>query len=202
VTCADCHGGDPEAGDKEAAHRGDVSASRWQSAVHFENIPETCGECHREIFEGYHRSSHFEHLISLEEEVQGPTCVTCHGSITATALNVNTVREACAHCHNPESKDHPEIPDQAQLLLDKLLSIHRATRTISLRGNPQETRAFFRSLDPKIRELSVSWHTFDLEQIREKTGEVLARLLEQRRAIRKREAELGERPERVGNPGP
>jgi hypothetical protein len=175
--------------DKERSHQGEVAASKWQSAVNFENIPETCGGCHEDISGAYRKSPHYEHLISSEEEVQGPSCVTCHGSINSVALNVNTVRASCERCHNRESESRPEIPDEAQVLLNRFLSIHRYYRYISIRGDPEQIRDFFKELDPQIRDLSVTWHGFDLEAIGKKTGKVLERLTDKRKQLRAQELE-------------
>lgn len=193
VSCSDCHGGDPTNPDEKGAHAGDLSASMPRSAVNFENIPPTCGECHEEVYRGYRQSPHFEHLIASETEAQGPNCVTCHGSINSAALNVNTVKDVCLRCHNDESDNHPEIPDQAKLLLNKFLSINRYYRYITIRGEPTQTREFFEELDAEVRSLSVDWHTFDLEKIEERTQKVLLSLREKRKEVRREEVERRER---------
>jgi ATP-dependent helicase YprA (DUF1998 family) len=185
VTCVDCHGGNPELSDKEAAHAGDLSGSGRGSAVNFRNIPTTCGECHDEIYEGFRRSSHFEHVRAKKQEDQGPTCVTCHGSINVSVLNVNTVEETCSRCHNEESDNHGENPGEARALLNRLLSIHRYYRYITVRGDPVETREFFEKVDAQLHDLSVTWHTFDLEKIREQTERVLAELKQKREEVAK-----------------
>jgi hypothetical protein len=189
VSCSDCHGREPSVADKQGSREGDVSASRKRSAVNFKNIPDTCGECHEDIYEGYRKSPHFEHLVAKKEEAQGPNCVTCHGSINAAALNVNTVRESCLRCHNEESENHPEIPDEAKLLLNKFLSIHRYYRYISIRGNADDNIRFFKNLDPQLRDLSVKWHTFELDTIKERTWNVLTLMQEKRKQVRKTQLE-------------
>ena len=52
---------------------------------------------------------------------------------------------------------------------------------IGIRGDPVDTQAFFAVTDPKISEVSVLWHTFDLAAIDEETRFVLD-LLEAERA--------------------
>jgi nitrate/TMAO reductase-like tetraheme cytochrome c subunit len=173
VTCVDCHGGNPSAARKDAAHAGDLEAANRVSAVNFRNIPGTCGTCHEEIYEGFRKSAHFDHVAAKEQEEQGPTCVTCHGSINVAVLNVNTVEETCSRCHNEESENHPETPEKARSLLNRFLSIHRYYRYITVRGDPAETKGFFDAVDAQIRALSVSWHTFDLDGIEEKTEAML-----------------------------
>lgn len=173
VTCTDCHGGDPSVADKAGSHKGDLQASKRSSAVNFRNVPQTCGECHDEIYEGFRKSKHFEHVVAKKQQDQGPTCVTCHGSINVAVLNVNTVEQTCSRCHNDESENHPETPEKARSLLNRFLSIHRYYRYIAVRGDPVETREFFEAVDGAIRELSVTWHSFDLSEIEGKTETLL-----------------------------
>jgi nitrate/TMAO reductase-like tetraheme cytochrome c subunit len=188
VSCADCHGGDPEVSDKKAAHGGDVGGEDGAgSAVNFRNLPETCGTCHDEISEGFRESDHFDHLVRKKQDKQGPSCVTCHGSLNVEVLNVNTVEEACARCHSEEKDNHPDIPEKAEVILNRFLSIHRYYRYISKRGDPAETQIFFKKIDADVQELSVLWHTFDLPKIEEKTAEVLDRLKAKRVELRERE---------------
>jgi nitrate/TMAO reductase-like tetraheme cytochrome c subunit len=185
VTCVDCHGGNPDVSDKDAAHAGDLSGSGRRSAVNFRNIPRTCGECHDEIYEGFRKSSHFEHLVAKKQEDQGPTCVTCHGSINVAVLNVTTVEETCHRCHNEETDNHPETAGEARALLNRFLSIHRYYRYITVRGDPAETRTFFEVIDARIHDLSIAWHTFDLDRIREETQIVLEALRHKRETVAK-----------------
>jgi nitrate/TMAO reductase-like tetraheme cytochrome c subunit len=183
VTCADCHGGNPEVADKDGAHGAALVASDTASAVNFRNIPDTCGGCHEEIYQGFQESTHFEHVVAKQQEDQGPTCVTCHGSINVSVLNVTTVEDLCSRCHNEESDNHPENAAEARLLLNKFLSIHRYYRYITVRGEPDDTRPFFKQVDAQIHSLSVAWHTFDLDEIRAQTDLVLNTLREKRQEV-------------------
>jgi nitrate/TMAO reductase-like tetraheme cytochrome c subunit len=185
VTCVDCHGGNSGSSDKEKAHGGDLDEAQANSAVNFRNIPETCGECHQDIYVGFRESTHFEHVVSKDQEDQGPTCVTCHGSINVAALNVDTVEETCRACHNEETENGPENPPEARALLNRFLSIHRYYRYITVRGDPAETKRFFGEVDAQIHDLSVTWHTFDLDAIGEKTEAVLHGLKTRREEIAK-----------------
>jgi len=108
MSCDDCHGGNSEATEKDEAHGEGVRASDPTSGVYYKNIPDTCGSCHEAILEGFVTSNHFEHVEKRKNDEQGPTCVTCHGAIDSEVLNVNTVADACARCHNPETDNHPD----------------------------------------------------------------------------------------------
>ncbi len=194
VTCVDCHGGNNDVADKRAAHGRDLGESKAKSAVNFRNIPETCGDCHDDIYEGFRRSVHFEHLVAKEQEEQGPTCVTCHGSINVTVLDVNTVEATCSKCHNDETENHPETAGEARALLNRFLSIHRYYRYITVRGDPAKTKAFFEEIDRQIRDLTIGWHTFDLEKIEVKTEIVLESLRRKREQVAKAFKEKRSKP--------
>ena len=183
VTCVDCHGGNSRSPDKKKAHGGDLDAARANSAVNFRNIPKTCGGCHEDIYKGFRESAHFEHVVSKDQEDQGPTCVTCHGSLNVAVLNVNTVEETCRKCHNQETENSPGNAEEARALLNRFLSIHRYYRYIAKRGEPAETKRFFEEFDAQIHDLSVTWHTFDLDAIGEQTEAVLEGLRAKREEV-------------------
>ncbi|MBF0352414.1 MAG: ammonia-forming cytochrome c nitrite reductase subunit c552 [SAR324 cluster bacterium] len=180
VTCTDCHGGNQEEADKKLAHGKDIDSN-----VRFANVPDTCGTCHDDIYNGYRKSPHFENLTKKKDGHQGPNCVTCHGSLNVAALNVNTVKKTCVQCHNEKTKNNPEIPDKAENLLNQFLSIHRFYRYISLRGEPTDTKSFLTGIDGQLEDLSTTWHTFDLKNIATKTRTVLDSLSAKRDEVRK-----------------
>lgn len=187
VACTDCHGGDSHATDKTAAHGSAIGVSDPNSSVYYKAISKTCGQCHDEILKGFSESEHFGHVEKQDKEAkQGPTCVTCHNGMNVEVLNVNTVEKICARCHNVERDLSPEIPEQARGMLNRFLSIHRFYRYITTNAKSEEATAFLRSLDPQLRDLSVTWHTFDLESIEEQSGEVLKTLKAKRQEIRAR----------------
>jgi len=188
VTCDDCHGGDPTTSDKKKSHGKGVSEADPDSGIYYANVPETCGGCHDEILEGYVESHHSEHLEAEEEEQQGPSCVTCHGSIDVGVLDVNSVEEACARCHNQENDNHPENPEKAREILSRLHSIHRFYRYVTIRTEPKEASEFFREIDERLRKLAITWHTFDLEKIEVETADILARMKAKRDEVRQRKA--------------
>jgi len=186
VGCEDCHGGNPDLAGKEAAHGSAISPDNAGSPVNFRNIAQMCGECHGDILEGFSKSEHFQHIAARKQEKQGPTCVTCHRSMNIEVLNVTSVRESCARCHNEAKHNHPENPEKAELILERFLSIHRLYRYITKNAEPEEAQALLRAVDPRLRELSVTWHTFDLEKIEKGTDEVLTLLREKRKELRER----------------
>jgi nitrate/TMAO reductase-like tetraheme cytochrome c subunit len=183
VTCVDCHGGNPQSSDKEKAHGGDLNAAQASSAVNFRNIPKTCGRCHEHIYEGFRKSAHFEHVVSKDQEDHGPTCVTCHDSINVTVLNAYTVEETCRKCHNEDTQNHPEYAQEARALLRSFLSIRRSYHYIAARGDPAATKPFLKDIDAYLHDLTVTWHTFDLDAMGEKSKAVLEQLRAKREEV-------------------
>jgi hypothetical protein len=188
VSCDDCHGGNPALAGKDEAHADGVRASDPASGIHYTNVPDTCGTCHSDILEGFRTSAHFEHVKKEQGEDQGPTCVTCHGSIDSEVLSVSTVSETCAQCHNDDSGNHPENPERATSILNRFLSIQRFYRYITVRATPEESRVFFEVMDARMQKLSVTWHGFDLDKIEEETNAVLSHMKAKRDEIRIRRA--------------
>lgn len=186
VSCSDCHGGRPEASGREEAHAGMLGEWEATSAVNFANVPTTCGSCHGDVEDAYRQSAHFEHLAKRgkQKQKQGPSCVTCHSSMNTLTLDVTTVEATCSRCHNRESDNHPEIPDEARRALNRFLSIDRFRRYVVVRLAPQESRLFLEGIESRREDLSVLWHTFDLEQIEVMTGGILDALREKRNEIR------------------
>lgn len=186
VTCVDCHGGNPQASDKESAHGGNLmSASNPASPISYQNVPTTCARCHAEEYRNFQQSEHYKHLKSGPDEKQGPTCVTCHGSVNISVLNVGTVREACERCHNAQTGNYPEIPAQAEEVLSKFLSIHRYYRSIAVQGDSRKIQALFKVIDPRVKEVNASWHAFDLDKIGKETQELIDFLKAQREQLDK-----------------
>jgi len=191
VTCSDCHGGDPDAASREAAHEGMLGESNAKSSVNFANVPDTCGTCHDEVEAAYRTSKHFEHLVKHAEKgdgesQQGPSCITCHNSMNTLTLDVTTVEATCSECHNDETGNHPDIPDQARVALNRFLSIDRFHRYVAVRLDPKEARGYLATIDARREELSVLWHTFDLERIEAATRGILDDLRTKRDEIRAR----------------
>ncbi|GAB4329526.1 MAG: cytochrome c3 family protein [Candidatus Zixiibacteriota bacterium] len=95
ATCNDCHG----------YHRL-RKASDPQSKVYKYNIPETCGECHTEVYSQYERGIHGKALKAGVTD--SPNCSDCHGEHAILAVHdpnspVSAAHQAdrvCASCHN------------------------------------------------------------------------------------------------------
>ena len=94
ATCSSCH----------TAHRV-LRASDPSSAIHYKNIPTTCGHCHAEIAEEFSQSVHG--VAAARGVRDAPVCTDCHGEHSieqATAASSPTspaklAAETCARCH-------------------------------------------------------------------------------------------------------
>lgn len=184
ISCSDCHGGDPRATTKEEAHKGDLEESKNHRVTHFKNIPDACGQCHDNVYEKFRQSLHYEQLVKRNQELRGPNCITCHGSINVAVFNVNKIGRACRRCHNKTTQNHPSISKEVRLLLNQFLSINRYYRYISIRGAANKTRDFLKNVDARAHALSVDWHALDIPQMKERTDALLKSVKEKRSEIR------------------
>lgn len=187
IGCSECHGGDSRAASKAKAHFGMVmGVASKESPVNFRRIPETCSQCHQNIYDQYRKSLHFERLNDAHFEIPGPNCVTCHGSVNTTVLTVNTVKLACQDCHNKKYDLSPEVPQRAENLLANINNIRRIYNFISLKAaagktNPEQSE----EMGEKIADLTTNWHTFDLDEMESATNEILAAVRVQYNKIKK-----------------
>lgn len=184
VMCADCHGGNPNAPTKDAAHaKMSIGSSSAGSAVSFRKVPETCSRCHSDVYDAYVKSKHYEKL-NEKTGVVGPNCVTCHGSMNAGLLDSASVREICAQCHNAKTKNVPELPERAAKAVRRFRILNTYYRFITLRSKDQEGAAFLKEFDPQHAKLAADWHTFNLDTFEERTEVLLAKVLERVELIR------------------
>ena len=187
VGCHECHGGDPAKQSKKGAHGpSGLSTDLHTSPVNYRNVSRTCSKCHEAFYRQFQKSQHFEHLRVGKDKAQGPSCVTCHASVSTRVLNVNTVRSTCEHCHNEQTGNEPDIPDRAAYLLGKFLSISRYYRFLTIRGDLLNDRKTLEAIDRQTNALFAVWHTFDLDAVEDKTQTLLTLLKRKRDEIRKR----------------
>lgn len=104
ATCFDCHGG-----------HGARAADDPKSDVYPTNLPATCARCHAdeeymepydistEQYEIYRRSVHGVALLE-EQNLEAPTCATCHGSHGAALPGHAEAIDVCGRCHSVEER--------------------------------------------------------------------------------------------------
>ena len=115
VACGDCHGGDPESRDPDAAHRGGFQAldDRLQ-------IPAACAECHSDLermrpynlpvdqYAVFLTSQHGRAVAAGER--RAAVCTDCHGSHrvlgpahSESPVHHRRVAGTCGRCHGDEA---------------------------------------------------------------------------------------------------
>jgi len=92
--CTDCHG----------IHN-ILSPRDAQSQVYKMHVPETCGQCHTEIYRAYSQSIHGKALL-WDGVLDAPSCVDCHGvhrilspKDPRSRVSPTHVSQTCAGCH-------------------------------------------------------------------------------------------------------
>lgn len=99
ANCVDCHG---VAG---SAHQ--ILAPNFEkSSVSHENIPVTCGQCHKAVEQDYWDGIHG--ILVKGGHAGSPVCTDCHGEHGILAANnphspvskAEVAEETCARCHN------------------------------------------------------------------------------------------------------
>lgn len=99
AVCTDCH----------STHLM-LKESNEQSSIHPTNVQQTCGTCHKGIYEQYLKSDH-----AYTEEEKGkeyPTCVRCHSAHVISDVNqdkfMNEVTTQCGSCHEETAETYLE----------------------------------------------------------------------------------------------
>ncbi len=183
VACFDCHGGDPKSSDKETAHGKDIN--KLMTPVEYERISETCGRCHPQHIENYKKSKHYRILAAEGRPHPTPNCVTCHGSINTAIPKSDSIAGICAHCHNTVTENHPETPEIASYLVERLSFINSYFRYLISKGVLEKSPGFSRTIDNELSELARIWHTLDLDRIEAKTLQIRTLMMKKRKELGK-----------------
>ncbi len=164
MTCQRCHGGDPEASGKEAAHTGVYNSGNPRSRVFYKSVPGTCGACHRRDFNAFKNSKHY---TFLEKSGAGPTCVTCHESHSTRIISPEQIPTVCNQCHNERMQISPNVPMHAQALLLLLNETSFLVRYAGKQtaGGDQEIIQTWRDAHSAMERTRDEWHAFNLKQV-------------------------------------
>ena len=181
VTCVDCHGGNPNITDKKKAHGKDLQ--HLLTPVKYERISVTCGKCHEENAENYKKSKHYRIFTEKGRSHPTPTCVTCHGSINTSIPKHDDIAELCTSCHNRVTENHPEVPEFASYLVERLSFINYYTSYLISKGVMEKDPQFSKTINKEFSELSRNWHTLELDRIEEKTRQIRTILLKKRKEL-------------------
>lgn len=101
-------------------------------------VPETCAQCHNEIYQKYLTTVHGSALVD-EENTDAPSCIDCHGVHNIEDPTTNAFRlkspQICAECHTD-----PEIMDKYGISTDVLdtyvADFHGSTVTLFEKQTP------------------------------------------------------------------
>lgn len=128
VKCSRCHGGEPAASSKEAAH-----ANRFVGKPTPNETLAMCGSCHTSQLAAFKASAHFPERRGAPRM----DCAQCHGAHTVGSPSRNfSFALFCTGCHGLEYL--PELPREFQKMLavaddekDSLASIETSGRKAS-----------------------------------------------------------------------
>jgi nitrate/TMAO reductase-like tetraheme cytochrome c subunit len=94
--CKDCHG-------SHDIIRHDSTTSR----MYKQNIPQTCGRCHMDVYAAYRESVHGTALA--RGNMDSPSCASCHGEHSiqrpeepGSKVSAANVTRTCSDCHGPK----------------------------------------------------------------------------------------------------
>jgi hypothetical protein len=122
VGCERCHGGDPTTTERFQAHQGILRSSNPSSPVFRANLPRTCGQCHIGPFVQFQQSEHY--ALLNDNDRRGPTCTTCHDSVSARLASPSGLAQRCEQCHGPNGREPREgRSEQARLMLEGISDV-------------------------------------------------------------------------------
>ncbi len=171
IGCDKCHGGDPQAKQAAAAHRGVAPPAQPTGSLHRQNQSATCGACHREVTEAFVQSEHYR---QLRNSAEGPVCATCHGHMASAVIYwPPETAKLCASCHR-SGTDSAGLPARAQ---DLISAFTRADEILEWGGfliesNPGRRAQLRAEIDDLTRlkttlsEAKREFHRFNLEASR------------------------------------
>jgi formate-dependent nitrite reductase cytochrome c552 subunit len=172
VECIECHGGDATRSDKEKAHKDNFSSLTSIDKSAYKEIPQRCGKCHESILKNFTKSKHYK---ALQKEGAGPQCVTCHGSMNAAVYYTSVIARACKDCHNEYTKNRPEVVGEADKILHRI-NVSRAFKNwITVNYGKSEPSKVV-EINKLYDDVANSWHTFNFEQLDEKSEKLLNKL--------------------------
>jgi hypothetical protein len=174
VTCEKCHGGNPTAQTKDAAHKGIKTPTELDSPVYYKNVPRTCGKegCHPVELEQFENSMHYQRLQAVK---LAPSCSTCHAPHTFKVLEPEVFRGFCIQCHYVGKVAPVEIPTEAEYALESAARITREITSIQekitlAKKEGKDMTVAQKNLDEAIAvviKLPELWHAFNLKNFEE-----------------------------------
>lgn len=175
IGCELCHGGDPSAEEKKAAHLRVVSSRDESSKLYFTRVPGTCGECHESEFKAFRESAHHS---ELKRSGRGPNCVTCHGSMANRVMSPRDLEMTCTLCHRRPTRAYATL----LALNNAASSLDRLRKALASAERPGLDVSSQRASYEKAKEIHaralVDWHTFRMEEVLSASQETTRRATE------------------------
>lgn len=180
ATCDDCHGGNPATSSIKKAHATVLPVNDARSALHYQNQPATCGQCHNEKRSQFVQSKHYE---ALSGQRAAPTCTTCHPAMNRRPDYRVMVLNACRNCHGDgNSENLPLVSDHAASVFHQL----NVTRGFLGWANiyyeshdwPDDSTERMRNLEARYETVLDQVHRFDMQQTELAVIEIQAELRE------------------------
>ncbi|MEN8133651.1 MAG: cytochrome c3 family protein, partial [Pseudomonadota bacterium] len=161
VTCNDCHGGDPKASDKQAAHQGVLNPSDPRSTVFFKNQPKTCGTCHEAVAAQFTKSKHY---AAVNNFGAAPNCTTCHRAMNKKPYYHSIVDTTCRTCH--WQQDVNSVSERMEEILRRL-NISKgymgwAALYYDSKGWPGNSRQLLDDYQKQYHDILAKGHSFNL----------------------------------------
>lgn len=180
VGCEKCHGGDPTAKGKTAAHEGVFAPTFTQSKLHPQNLPATCSACHQGVVNAFVKSKHFQKLQTSND---APSCTNCHHHMATSVITwPPDTAVLCAKCHNANgvAASYAQVPAQAG---QTIAAFSRADGIVEwarelMREGKQKNLSFraeekqMQQFEQAMKAAKTQWHAFNLTDSRRTADEV------------------------------
>ncbi len=180
VTCDACHGGNAGTDSASKAHVGVLPMNDKRSTLHYQEQPDTCGQCHSDKRAQFVQSKHY---AALMDQRAAPTCSTCHPAMSSRPELRSIVLNACRNCHGEgNSEGLPLIADQAEDVFGQLniaggllgwTRIHYESHDW-----PEGSRKLVQELESTHGEILNLVHQFDLQKTEGAVIDLLGKLRE------------------------
>jgi hypothetical protein len=174
VGCDRCHGGDPLTYQPIEAHKGVLDRANLNSPIHPANLAATCAPCHQAIAVAFSGGLH--QVLLDAARGQSPTCVTCHGAMSARVPSPAALETRCASCHAPGTArgDDPALMRASLETLNGLRErcdrLTSAVERVSDATERLELRLKVASARDTLLEAVAGAHTFRAQTVRERVG--------------------------------
>lgn len=174
IGCEKCHGGDPWSDQPIVAHRGVIGPASSASPVHRVNLVRTCAPCHMRNAQAFSSTLH-QTLVQADER-RAPTCITCHGAMSARVPSPSALETRCAACHPPGSV-REAYPGRMRAAVEALNRL--STQATALEGDVArlpdhgqrvELMLALTYAHSTIKDAIARVHGFDLEGVADRAG--------------------------------